>query len=392
MLPKGLKLKDTSNAFLDLYSYGSRYFTKGTANWFEYYEELTVVEQQQLFGYFAKHLPGKNPLENAKVVTEDQLKKVTINNFPKIQAAELVRLLKLYQHYCKGFSNRPHLEVGALLFYNPTLNLIKFILPSQTVTSGNCKWDLKDKPVLFLDPQFNDGENTLQLDQLVASGWTHVGTTHSHNTINCTWSSGPTGDYANQAGSKEKPLPPALHLLVYAMRDYQDLTKCPNFSFLSSVNVFGDLIDVDPFEVLEDQDVEYGEVDWIGGEAAEKLAKVFVYPIPAKSTYTYSRPYQTTYYLPPVDNTVVDAEATVSYIRGKSTYDEQEASHRMDLAVELVQDLSSNQILETIGELVKILENSAATYADIYADVIKSSYILEEGMFDFYSFDEVNNA
>jgi hypothetical protein len=150
MLPKGLVLKDNNSAVLDLHVWGSRYFCKGKAKWFNYYEELTVVEQQQLFAYFVKNAPGLNPLEKAKPITETQLKSIEVDaNFPKIEAEEICRLLKLYQHYCNGFKNRPTLEVGVLIFYNQTLNKIKFLIPNQTVSGASWDWNIEGKkPIL----------------------------------------------------------------------------------------------------------------------------------------------------------------------------------------------------------------------------------------------------
>lgn len=395
-LPKGLKLKpDNSSAILDLYVWGSRYFCKGKAKWFAYYEELTVVEQQQLFSYFVKNAPGLNPLEKAKPITESQLKSIEVDaDFPKIEVAELYRLLKLYQYYCNGFKNRPTLEVGVLLFYNPTLNKIKFLLPNQTVSGVSWDWSIaSEKPILFLDPLFNPVDGSfLNIEQIQASGWEHIGTSHSHNTIASRWSNGPTGDYKNQAGSKEKPLPPMLHLLVYAMSNYQT-DEMPGFSFLSSVNVLGDLIDLNPSLVLEDSNLDYKSVSWIGGEVAEKLAKIAVYQAPKT---TYSGYYQSGHYYNSANNyqvkksndtTIVDAEATLSYLKQKRTSDPAEASYRVQLAVDLVEELPAEDILNCISLLVHVLSQSSLTFAEIYNDVVKSSYILEEGFVDYFGFD-----
>jgi hypothetical protein len=413
LLPKGL-VQDPNRpkAKLDLHVFGSRYFTKGTAKWFGYYEELTIVEQQQLLGYFIKSAPGLNPLEKAKPITEIQLKSIEVDaNFPKIEATELCRLLKLYQHYCNGFKNRPTLEVGVLLFYNPTLNKIKFLLPNQTVSGASWDWNIQgNKPILFLDPAFNPVDGSfLNIEQIQQSGWEHIGTSHSHNTIASRWSNGPTGDYKNQAGSKEKPLPPMLHLLVYAMKNYQT-EEMPEFSFLSSVNVFGDLIDLDPSLVIQNTDVDYQQVNWIGGEVAEKLAKIVVYTAPKAVYAGYYQGYNpgsyynsaqgkfqgngyaanfVKRYLPPAnDTTIVDAEATLSYLKQKLTSDPAEADYRVQLAVELVQDLSSESILDNIALLVDVLSQSSKVYSEIYDDVIKCSHILEEGFIDYFGFDD----
>lgn len=394
ILPKGLILKpDRSGATLDLYSYGSRYFTTTSNRWFTFYEELTPPEQQQLFGYFVKNAPGINPLSSAKQISEQQLKSIQVaSDFPKIEGAEFCRLLKLYQHYCKGFTNRPNLEVGLLLFYHESVG-IKFVLPNQSVSSGTWKWDINDdnKPLLFLDPVFNkpDGSN-YSLAEIKQGGWEHIGTSHSHNTIGCTWSS---PDYANQAGSKEKPEPPMLHLLVYAMANYQT-DAMPGFKFLSSVNTFGDLIDVEPSLVIQDADIQYETVNWIGAEKAEQLAKVQVYQ------YQGAKYYQTangaTYYygynqLPPAKKKVsaptdvVDAEAVVSWIAQKSTFDAEEASYRIELAVKLVQDLQAEDILSVISKLVDELSYSAKSSEEIYTDVLTSNFVLQEGMIDYFS-------
>lgn len=388
-LPKGLKLKpDNSSAILDLYVWGSRYFCKGKAKWFSYYEELTTVEQQQLFSYFVKNAPGLNPLEKAKPISETQLKSIEVDaDFPKIEAEELCRLLKLYQYYCNGFKNRPTLEVGVLLFYNPTLNKIKFLLPNQTVSGASWDWNIAgDKPILFLDPSFNPVDGSfLNIEQIQASGWEHIGTSHSHNTIASRWSNGPTGDYKNQAGSKEKPLPPMLHLLVYAMSNYQT-GEMPGFSFLSSVNVLGDLIDINPSLLIQDREVDYQTVDWIGGEVAEKLAKIVVYQAPRTVYQGYNHGLK---YLPPAnDTTVVDAEATLSYLKQKRTSDPAEANYRVQLAVDLVEELPAENILDCIALLVHVLSQSSLTFAEIYNDVVKSSYILEEGFVDYFGFDD----
>jgi hypothetical protein len=403
MLPKGLILKpDRSGATLDLHVFGSRYFTKGKAKWFSYYEELTVVEQQQLLGYFIKNAPGLNPLEKAKSITEQELKFIEVDaNFPKIEAEELCRLLKLYQHYCKGFKNRPTLEVGLLLFYNQTLNKIKFLIPNQTVSGGSWDWNIEgNKPILFLDPAFNPADGGfLNIEQIQASGWEHIGTSHSHNTINCTWSNGPTGDYKNQAGSKEKPLPPMLHLLVYAMKNYST-EAMPGFSFLSSVNIFGDLINLDPNLVIQNTDVDYSSVNWIGGEIAEKLTKLVVYQAPKQFAGYYQgynhnsaqgrfvgNGYASNFVkqLPKADTSIVDAEATISYLKQKATSDPAEADYRIQLAIELVEDLGCEYILENIALLVNVLSQSAKPFSEIYDDVVKCSHILEEGFTDFYS-------
>ena len=412
LLPKGL-IQDPNKptAKLDLHVYGSRYFTKGKAKWFSYYEELTIVEQQQLFGYFTKNAPGLNPLEKAKTVTEQELTSISVDtNFPKIEAEELCRLLKLYQHYCNGFKSRPTLEVGVLLFYNPTLNKIKFLLPNQTVSGASWDWNIEGtKPILFLDSAFNPSDGSfLNIGQIQASGWEHVGTSHSHNTIPSKWSKGATGDYANQAGSKEKPKPPMLHLLVYSMKDYAS-EEIPGFEFLSSVNVFGDLVDLDPGLVIQNADVDYKTVSWIGGEVAEKLAKIVVYTAPKYQGYYqgynpgsyynsvpgggngYASNYRAkTHYLQPAnDTTIVDAEATLGWIHQKGTHDADEADHRVQLAVELVEGLPAESILDNIALLVDVLSQSSKVYSEIYDDVVKCSHILEEGFNDFYGMPDL---
>lgn len=394
-LPKGLKLKpDNSSAILDLYVWGSRYFCKGKAKWFSYYEELTTVEQQQLFSYFVKNAPGLNPLEKAKPISETQLKSIEVDaDFPKIEAEELCRLLKLYQYYCNGLKNKPTLEVGVLLFYNQTLNKIKFLIPNQVVSGASWDWNIEgSKPILFLDSAFNPVEGSfLNIEQIQASGWEHIGTSHSHNTIASRWSSGPTGDYKNQAGSKEKPLPPMLHLLVYAMSNYQT-GEMPGFSFLSSVNVLGDLIDINPSLLIENKEVDYQTVDWIGGEVAEKLAKIVVYQAPRTVYQGYNPGSYYNHglkYLPPAnDTTIVDAEATLSYLKQKRTSDPAEANYRVQLAVDLVEELPAENILDCIALLVHVLSQSSLTFAEIYNDVVKSSYILEEGFVDYFGFDD----
>lgn len=394
-LPKGLTYNPTTSKASrnKIFQWGNRYFIKGKAKWFGYYEELTEVEKLQLYSYFTKYVPGVDPFEGAQLVTEQELKTLSVDTlFPKIEAAELCRLLKLYQYYCNGFKSRPTLEVGVLLFYNSTLNKIKFLLPNQTVSGASWDWNIAgDKPILFLDPSFNPVDGSfLNIEQIQASGWEHIGTSHSHNTIASRWSNGPTGDYKNQAGSKEKPLPPMLHLLVYAMSNYQT-DDMPSFNFLSSVNVLGDLIDLDPSLVLEDSNLDYKSVSWIGGDVAEKLAKIVVYQTPKN---IYAGYYQPQYFAPKTvkaDTTVVDAEATLSWLKQKSTSDPLEANHRVQLAVDLVEELPAEDILNCISLLVHVLSQSSLTFAEIYDDVIKSSYILEEGFVDYFGFDTYEN-
>lgn len=270
MLPKGLKKTQEGKTFLELFCLGSRYFVKSGHQWYDYLEELSAVEMQALFSYFASNFPGKDFLSLATKTNEAEINKIAIKAFPKIKLEEFFRLLKLYTY----FGNKsPRLEVGCLLFYNQALDAIKFVLPTQKVEPASWNWDVsQDKPLKFLDPTF-PGKYTLS--SLEENGWEKVGTTHSHHVMRAVWSEGPTGDLANQAGSKNKPLPPNIHILVGQLKDEDEPSSCTKVS----VNINGELVDVPLHLVFENTvapGTSYQDTTWVGEKEAEELVSYLI--------------------------------------------------------------------------------------------------------------------
>ena len=210
---------------------------------FSYYQRLSPIDSAALYKWYVRGLtlaqtqgsitnyPIADPLsaQNAqKVATEDLYKLELATNFPKL-SEDFIRLIKLYQSFClKGTTA---LEVGVVLFYHEEKQELRFVLPTQTVTSGFWKWSMKHGEKAY----FLDGTET-SLDQLEAEGWIKCGTSHSHNTMNCLWSG---VDVADQVGTKTDPKMTALHFLLYGFKDFNDLTKAPDFQLKISASVNG---------------------------------------------------------------------------------------------------------------------------------------------------------
>lgn len=224
----------------------SFYSKESVPGLFSYYQRLSAVDTAALYKWYVRGLtlaqsqgnivnyPIADPLssQNAKLVsTEDLYKLELAADFPKL-AEDFIRLIKLYQSFCLKGTNNTSLEVGVVLFYHEERKELRFVLPTQTVTSGFWKWSMKHGEKAY----FLDGTET-SLDQLEAEGWIKCGTSHSHNTMNCLWSG---VDFEDQVGSKKEPKMTALHFLLYGFSDFNDLTKVPTFQLKISASVNGE--------------------------------------------------------------------------------------------------------------------------------------------------------
>lgn len=269
---------------LELFRWGARYFVENQDDngFYLYYEELTPFEIQSLVGFYIENYPGQNPLRRASKIREEDLTTVSLlDGFPGVALTEMQRLLKFYNHYAQGLTPNSQLEAGTHLVYFKDKNVLKFVVPDQVVSVGRWDWKINDtKKMVFLDPDYNIPGVDITLPVIRGMGGILVGDSHSHNTINCTWSE---ADFTYQAGSKEKPLPPQLHLLIYAMKLNKVKDAEPDFKFLASVNVFGDLVNANDEDIVFVDDViPWEEVKWVGAAAVEKVAKPYVAPVTAK--------------------------------------------------------------------------------------------------------------
>lgn len=212
---------------------------------FSYYQRLSPVDSAALYKWYVKGLslaqtqgnianyPIADPLsaQNAQRLSINDVYKLDLSpNFPKL-SEDFIRLIKLYQSFCLKGVGATSLEVGVVLFYHEERQELRFVLPTQTVTSGFWKWSMKHGEKAY----FLDGTET-SLDQLEAEGWIKCGTSHSHNTMNCLWSG---VDVEDQVGSKTNPKMTALHFLLYSFKDFDDLTKVPDFQLKISASVNG---------------------------------------------------------------------------------------------------------------------------------------------------------
>lgn len=236
---------------------------------FSYYQRLSPVDSAALYKWYVRGLtlaqsqgsitnyPIADPLsaQNAQIVaTEDLYKLELATNFPKL-SDDFIRLIKLYQSFClKGTTA---LEVGVVLFYHEERQELRFVLPTQTVTSGFWKWSMKHGEKAY----FLDGTET-SLGQLEAEGWIKCGTSHSHNTMNCLWSG---VDVEDQVGSKANPKMTALHFLLYGFKDFDDLSKVPDFQLKISASVNGvwQHLDNELSQIIDlNNEVKFGDVDY----------------------------------------------------------------------------------------------------------------------------------
>lgn len=212
---------------------------------FSYYQKLSYVDCAALYKWYVKGLtlaqsqgsianyPIADPLsaQNAQRLSTEDLYKIELSpDFPKI-SEDFIRLIKLYQSFCVKGKGNTSLEVGVVLFYHEEKKELRFVLPTQSVTSGFWKWSMKHGEKAY----FLDGVET-SLDQLEAEGWIKCGTSHSHNTMNVLWSS---VDVEDQVGTKVSPKITALHFLLYGFKEFNDLTKPPQFQLKISASVNG---------------------------------------------------------------------------------------------------------------------------------------------------------
>jgi hypothetical protein len=326
---KGVKSENGKLVF-ETYAYGQAYYTPVVSSgFFQHYEALNIREVEQLTNFvgdlkFKGLIPSDKYLRDfSPRLTEEQVNSVKLVNWPKFDADEFLRIIKFYHLYCLGIGNRSALEAGTI-FYHHQDHGLKAMIPTQTVKGGHWDWDLIEEktvngvkqvtelPIAFLDPSITNNK-TVTKSWLDANGWVLVGTSHSHNTLTCTWSGSKrktvtnfsSDDYASQAGSLEKPKPPLLHLLVrsFSFSNHSDLTKFPKFQINAAVNINGDLIAVSTDEVIADVsnddviasltgnaefDTYYANLNWCGEELAKSLATVPVYK--PGQTYTYGYP------------------------------------------------------------------------------------------------------
>lgn len=236
---------------------------------FSYYQRLSSVDSAALYKWYVRGLtlaqtqgvitnyPIADPLsaQNAQIVATEDLYKIELAaNFPKI-SEDFIRLIKLYQSFClKGTTA---LEVGVVLFYHEERQELRFVLPTQSVTSGFWKWSMKHGEKAY----FLDGTET-SLDQLEAEGWIKCGTSHSHNTMNVLWSS---VDVEDQVGTKADPKMTALHFLLYDFKEFNDLTKSPKVQLKISASVNGDWhhLDNELSQIIDlENEVKFEEVSY----------------------------------------------------------------------------------------------------------------------------------
>jgi hypothetical protein len=450
---KGIILGENNSITFDVYRYGGKYCIPAiTSQFFQHYEVLNMSEVRALdrliFDLVSeKILPENTTLDSVvMVLSEEEYNSVSVVNWPKIEVEEFLRLVKLYQHYCSGVGFSKRLEVGTLFYYHPDYG-IKIVLPTQTVTPGHWDWDLVstkyntktretvivELPLTFLDPKVNEGK-TVTKSWLAENGWTMVGTSHSHNTMDVSWSGTrrekiwagqhSSDDYSSQAGSTDQPKPPLLHLLVRGFKNFENLDVFPQFDVDVAVNIYGDLLGFDLSETVDSissmavlyevaKNLEFQEVyknlDWCGIEIAESLATIPVYQ-PPKSKYKAQTPA-----LPPARNypatpTLVndDIELIIEGDIAKEVYetrrsaleDSAETAYLHNLILDLLNLLAVQDQVEVIAALVQCWRSrpeyqhlaELSCPMDILALLCQNSDILKEAVQDTCSLYKIGET
>lgn len=249
-LPLGLRQvgADKNKVAFNIYvAHGLYYYKTSFYGLVEYYERLQAHDKEALENWWAK---AQNQLltqgklntvtsiwSKAITISEEETSRVKLLDTLPDMTQEFAKLISLYIDFCKKVpaSTDPFLngaqsklkdsfaspssvghpyEICALLFYHPITNVLRWGIPTQTVSKATVNWDISDnRKILFFDGE----QNTLA--QLNSKGWIKIGTSHSHNTISCTWSG---VDYLNLCGSPKEAKPLGLHLLIYGIKNFKD--------------------------------------------------------------------------------------------------------------------------------------------------------------------------
>lgn len=420
------------------YFYGQTYYVPvESSKFFKYYEALNIREVEQLSNFIGdlkvKGLLGESVyLSNlATQLTENQVNSVSLVNWPKIEADELLRVVKFYHLYCNGLNNRQSLEAGTI-FYHHQDHGVKGLIPTQTVQGGHWDWDLveedivtkeiKELPIAFIDPAVTNNK-LITKSWLDSNGWTLVATSHSHNTLDCSWSGSKrekvlnysANDYSSQAGSLESPKPPLLHLLIRSFSNHQEgLTKFPQFKMDTAINIYGDLKAISTSHVIQDVnsdgvvaelfnnrdfDEYYANLSWCGEEIAKQLATIPVYkPVTTTTTfkgykgypsYSYNWQQWQNYRHPdPKPALLTDGETALQLYKNKLTRDHEENDYLRCLILDLLDLLSVDDQINVIDSLIdewQIGLESCTTLLEIMTMLIKKSENLKEGISEVIS-------
>lgn len=221
------------------------------------FEKMTDVDKYLASREYLKSINKDFWDKCAEVESELVEGLVTIReDFGKIPAKDWISLLKLYASFCITGGNSD-LEVGGLIISNLDTKQLRIVIPQQVVTKASVDWSITSEGLNSKTSlRFLDGEELSYTD--FKEKWSLVGITHSHNTM----FTSPSGvDDRYEVGTKAKPLPTGVHLLVGSFANYQNYeTVVPIYDVFSSVSHGGVRYQVqNRYEIIE----EFEERDWI---------------------------------------------------------------------------------------------------------------------------------
>lgn len=392
VIPKGF-LFDPERSVLtsNLFVHNGKYYTPEVVQGlFTYYDKLNPADEANIYRWYLKSLVSANlpvkvqdPFATAKHLADEEVYALTLaDNFPKV-GTDFIRLVKLYQTYCVGGLAKTNgaLEVGVVIFYHPETHQLRFVLPTQKVLSTHWGWSMKHKEKAF----FLDGTET-SLDQLEAAGWIKCGTSHSHNTMNITWSD---LDRQDQVGTVASPKMAAIHVLLYGFTNHTDLTKEPDFNIQVSASVNGKWQELDPGAIFDGNCTEsFDEVDF-----DEKILSIvtttptFVYPARVGSGLPYNagnywQKYGYQYQLPA--NKSAGQSKTYKHQTRQDEVLEEAALIRNGQYTEFY---STQAIIELISDIYNILINRGMDFAEALIEIGKYNSSFQEGLFYIESLD-----
>ncbi len=152
-------------------------------------------------GYWA---PTKDPLAEIEDIKEIQQFEL-VPNFPKLPKEYWSALVLFYFDVCTKLRGRSNLEASVRFLRNENdPSQWKIVVPRQKVTGASVRVDNFNE---CIDLVTGEAYNTYPL-----VGWVSAGSSHSHNTMTCSWSA---------VDDRYELSDPGMHVLVRSM----DLTK-----------------------------------------------------------------------------------------------------------------------------------------------------------------------
>jgi len=404
VIPKGF-LFDPERSILtsNLFVHNGKYYTPEVVEGlFTYYDKLNPADESNIYRWYVQSLANLNspvkvqdPFATAKVITDAEVYSLQIaDNFPKV-GVDFIRLVKLYQTYCVGGLAKTNgaLEVGVVLFYHPETHQLRFVLPTQKVLSTHWGWSMKHKEKAF----FLDGTET-SLDQLEAAGWIKCGTSHSHNTMNITWSD---LDRKDQVGTVDSPKMTAIHVLLYGFKNHSDLSKEPDFNIQVSASVNGKWQELDPSAIFDGNCTESFESIDFDEKILSIVTTTTTYVYPARQVGGIYNQYYTAgqywqkhgyqYQLPASSPQpkIGAGQANGAAYKHQTRQDEVLEEAALIRNGQYTEFYSNQAIIELISDIYNILISRGLDFAEALIEIGKYNSSFQEGLFYIESLDDV---